>query len=710
MAVPLFDPAHAAASRCAPQLRAARAAGAGRRALHPRARGRGLRAGVRRVRRRAPRDRRRQRHRGADDRPARARRRAGRRGRRAVVHVLRQRRGDPADRRHGRSSATSTPRRSASPPETVRAALTPRTKAVIAVHLFGNVAPVARDRGARRAGRRGRRAGGRLDGPGRARPARSGTHRDVLVLPVQEPRRASATAAPITTRDDDARRPRAHAALPRLARQGHLRGGGLQLAPRRAAGGDPARAAPAPRRLGRAPRAGGRLVRRGRARRARRAARADAGRRRRRGTSTSSAHPSAPTSSWRGAAGRGHRRARLLPRAGPPPARDGAPTCRPASPLPGTDEAARDAPRAPDQRRRSRASRSTRSSPRVAPMRVWVDLTNSPHVLVLRPVDRARCARAGARGRGHGARLRADGRAVRAPRHRARGHRPPPRRAPGAPRRSGCVVALAALRALGARAALRPRARPRLQRRHASPRGCCGSRASTMFDYEWATVQHTINCRLAQAVVVPDAIPPERLARYGAARQAARATRGSRRSTTSPTSSPTRRCSTSSGSIARAPIAVVRTPPAVSLYHRFENPLFAQVLDRLREQGQAVVLPRTPEQRAELRRAAASSSPSARSTRRRSIAYADLVVSAGGTMNREAVALGTPGVDDVRGPPRARSTSADRRGPAAAPGARRGPRARAPRRDRRPARGPRACAATPRCSSTLARRRPCGHR
>ena len=32
-------------------------------------------------------------------------------------------------------------------PESVRAALTPRTKAVIAVHLFGNVAPVARDRG-----------------------------------------------------------------------------------------------------------------------------------------------------------------------------------------------------------------------------------------------------------------------------------------------------------------------------------------------------------------------------------------------------------------------------------------------------------------------------------------------------------------------------------------------------------------------------------
>ena len=62
------------------------------------------------------------------------------------------------------------------------------------------------------------------------------------------------------------------------------------------------------------------------------------------------------------------------------------------------------------------------------------------------------------------------------------------------------------------------------------------------------------------------------------------------------------------------PIAVVRTPPAVSLYHRFENPLFGAVLDRLRGE-QTVVLPRTPEQRAEL--ATASSSPSARSTRSR---------------------------------------------------------------------------------------------
>src|SRR5919202_997381 len=43
-----------------------------------------------------------------------------------------------------------------------------------------------------------------------------------------------------------------------------------------------------------------------------------------------------------------------------------------------------------------------------------------------------------------------------------------------------------------------------------------GIPSTTAFDYEWARVQHTVNCRLARAVVVPDAIPPERLAPYGA--------------------------------------------------------------------------------------------------------------------------------------------------------------------------------------------------
>jgi predicted glycosyltransferase len=79
----------------------------------------------------------------------------------------------------------------------------------------------------------------------------------------------------------------------------------------------------------------------------------------------------------------------------------------------------------------------------------------------------------------------------------------------------------------------------------------------------------------------------------------------------------------------------------VSLYHRFENDLFAGVLDRLAD-GQTVVLPRTPEQRSELHRSGRFIVPERAIDAQSLVAYADVVVSAGGTMNREAVALGTP--------------------------------------------------------------------
>ena len=98
----------------------------------------------------------------------------------------------------------------------------------------------------------------------------------------------------------------------------------------------------------------------------------------------------------------------------------------------------------------------------------------------------------------------------------------------------------------------------------------------------------------------------------------------------------------SSGLDRSQPIAVVRTPPEVSLYHRFENPLFKQVLERLREQAQTVVLPRTREQRDEVVEAGGFVVPERAVDAQSLVWHADLVVSAGGTMNREAVALGTP--------------------------------------------------------------------
>ncbi len=163
---------------------------------------------------------------------------------------------------------------------------------------------------------------------------------------------------------------------------------------------------------------------------------------------------------------------------------------------------------------------------------------------------------------------------------------------------------------------------------------------ATMFDYEWATVQHNVNCRLAQAVVVPDAIPPERLYRYGA-RGKLRPYEGLKEEYYLADFEPDPAVLDLLGLDPSEPVAVVRTPPAVSLYHRFENDLFGAVLARLRG-TQSVVLPRTDEQRAQLARAGGFIVPERAIDAQSLIYFADLVVSAGGTMNREAVALGTP--------------------------------------------------------------------
>ena len=90
----------------------------------------------------------------------------------------------------------------------------------------------------------------------------------------------------------------------------------------------------------------------------------------------------------------------------------------------------------------------------------------------------------------------------------------------------------------------------------------------------------------------------------------------------------------------------MRTPPDVSLYHRHDNPLLAGVLERLGrdESVHAIVLPRTGEQRDAIRSLALPSLhvPEHAVDAQSLVALADLVVSAGGTMNREAAALGTP--------------------------------------------------------------------
>ncbi|MEA2297145.1 MAG: uncharacterized protein QOF77_81, partial [Solirubrobacteraceae bacterium] len=270
-------------------------------------------------------------------------------------------------------------------------------------------------------------------------------------------------------------------------------------------------------------------------------------------------------------------------------------------------------------------------------MRVWVDLTNSPHVLVLRPIVE---------------RLRAGGHEVEVT---ARDfaqtlelcHRFGLDHTPIGRHRGGGLAAKA--RGLAGRSlALTRWARGRgfdLALGHGSNDVSVAAAVlripcSTMFDYEWATVQHNVNCRLAGAVVVPDVIPPERLDGYGARGKLERYP-GLKEEYYLADFDPDSAVLDDLGLDPREPIVVVRTPPEVSLYHRFENDLFAGVLARLRG-SQAVVLPRIAAQRAELVADGGFIVPDRAIDAQSLIAHADLVISAGGTMNREAVALGTP--------------------------------------------------------------------
>ena len=276
-------------------------------------------------------------------------------------------------------------------------------------------------------------------------------------------------------------------------------------------------------------------------------------------------------------------------------------------------------------------------------MRVWIDLTNSPHVLVMRPVIE---------------RLIADGHDVEvtardfaqtlalcerfAIAHTAIGHH-------RGERLTAKATGLASRSAALARWA-RPR-RFEIALGHGSndisvAAALLGIPSSTMFDYEWATVQHNLNCRLARAVVVPDAIPPARLERYGA-RGKIRAYAGLKEEYYLADFEPQQAVLEELGLDRARPIVVVRTPPEVSLYHRFAADLFARVLERLRVAAardgvQPVLLPRVAAQRAELVNVPGFIVPERAIDAQSLIAYADLVISAGGTMNREAVALGTP--------------------------------------------------------------------
>jgi uncharacterized protein len=170
--------------------------------------------------------------------------------------------------------------------------------------------------------------------------------------------------------------------------------------------------------------------------------------------------------------------------------------------------------------------------------------------------------------------------------------------------------------------------------------------AANTFDYEFAVQQHNVGCRLARRVLTPDRIPPERLERYGVGPGKLVQYPGLKEEYYLADFEPDEGVLDALGVDRDRIVIVFRPPPDVSLYHRKSNPLFPQVLAYVgRHEGvHAIVVPRTDAQREYVRSLELPSLivPDGAVDAQSLIALADLVISAGGTMNREAVALGTP--------------------------------------------------------------------
>jgi predicted glycosyltransferase len=277
-------------------------------------------------------------------------------------------------------------------------------------------------------------------------------------------------------------------------------------------------------------------------------------------------------------------------------------------------------------------------------VRIWVDLTNTAHVVVLRPlVERLEAAghdvEITARPLSHTVELLEDwghpftvlgrhGGAGRAGKARA------------AAERARAMVAFG--RGKGFRAALA----------HGSTDLPVASRVlripnTTMFDYEWAVLQHHVNCRLANRVLVPDAIPPERLARYGARGSKLVRYPGLKEDYVLHGFVPDESIRTALGVRLDRVLCVVRTAPSYALYLQgARDALMPRLLERLAadEAVETVVLTRNAEQADEVERLGRGRLivPRRAVDGRSLVAFADAVVSAGGSMNREAAALGTP--------------------------------------------------------------------
>ena len=171
-------------------------------------------------------------------------------------------------------------------------------------------------------------------------------------------------------------------------------------------------------------------------------------------------------------------------------------------------------------------------------------------------------------------------------------------------------------------------------------------RSVTLMDYEHQPANH-LAFRMASRIIVPRAFPEAALSRFGASPAKVKRYDGIKedvylanfQSDPEFTEQLTRL-----GISGNAVLVTVRPPASEALYHRFENELFDQLLEHLiaTPSVKVVLLPRNESQRAAFSANSKLIVPLSPMDGANLIAHSDLVVSAGGTMNREAAALGVP--------------------------------------------------------------------
>jgi predicted glycosyltransferase len=170
----------------------------------------------------------------------------------------------------------------------------------------------------------------------------------------------------------------------------------------------------------------------------------------------------------------------------------------------------------------------------------------------------------------------------------------------------------------------------------------------TLMDYEHQPANH-LAFRLASRIIVPRAFPEASLSRFGATAAKVKRYDGIKEDVylANFQSDPEFEKQLRALGISTTDVLVaVRPPASEALYHRFENELFDQLLERLSATPSVkiVLLPRNDAQR-KIYSARAGSQlilPLGPIDGGNLIAHSDLVVSAGGTMNREAAVLGIP--------------------------------------------------------------------